>query len=58
MSKQQKAIALLEKERDKEMVMMNNMPTYIDKKDKRYNKLKRNHIERIDLLDYIIMKIR
>jgi len=58
MTKQQKAIALLEKERNKEVIMMNNMSSYIDKKDKRYNKLKRNHIERIDLLDYIIMRIR
>lgn len=58
MTKQEKAIVLLEKQRDMEMVMMNNMPTYIDKKDKRYKKLKRGHIERIGLLDYIIMKIR
>ena len=49
------AIALIEKQREAEIQMMSDMKNYIDRKDKDYYKLKKNHIDRISILDYILM---
>ena len=51
------AIKLIEKQRQAEIQMMADMKYYIDRSDKKYYKLKKNHIDRISILDYILMKI-
>lgn len=51
------AIKLIEKQRQAEIQMMADMKYYIDRSDKKYYKLKKNHIDRISVLDYILMKI-
>ena len=58
MTIKQEAIALIEKQRDMEIVMMNNIPEYMSRNDNGYNKLKRRHLRRIEVLDYIFNKIR
>lgn len=57
MTKREKAIAYLTKQRDIELQMMKDMKNYISSTDKKYAKLKRNHVETIELIDYILMRL-
>lgn len=57
MTKQEKAIAYLMKQRDIEVQMLNEMKNYIKSTDKDYNKIREAHIEQIRLLDYMIARL-
>ena len=52
-----KAVQLIEKQKEIEMQMLWDMKNYINKKDKKYDRLRQNHLDRISILDYILMKI-
>ena len=57
MTKQQRAIAYLIKQRDIEVQMMNNMKNYIKSTAKEYNKIRKAHLNQIELLNYVITRL-
>ena len=57
MTKQQRAIAYLIKQRDIEVQMMNDMKKYIKSTAKEYNKIRKAHLNQIELLNYVITRI-
>lgn len=52
-----KAIEFIEKQKHIELQMLWDMKNYVNKKDKKYDKLKQNHLDKITILDYILLKI-
>lgn len=57
MSKANKAITLIKKQRDMYFKMRNSLKDTMSINNKRYKTFKRNLNEQIDILDYILMKI-
>lgn len=58
MTKQQKAISYLEKQRDIYIQMRSDMKNYIRPNEKRYVKLRDSYTEKINIIDYILLRIR
>ena len=57
MTKQQRAIAYLMKQRDIEVQMLNDMKNYIKSTEKDYNKIRQAHLDQIELLNYAITRL-
>lgn len=53
MKKKEQAIKYIEKQRETYIVLRNNL----DKKDKKYQKLKNQCTEMINILDYILLNL-
>lgn len=58
MNRKEKAIHMLEKRREINIQMRDNMKDYIRANDKRYTKLRDNYNDEIRTIDYIILRIR
>lgn len=57
LTKREKAIEYLNKQKNIEVQMLKDMKNYIKSTDKKYDKLKRNHVEIIDIIDYILIRL-
>lgn len=57
MSKANKAITLIKKQRDIHIQMRENLKDTMSINNKRYKTFKRNLNEQIDILDYILLKL-
>lgn len=58
MTKKQKAISYLEKQREIYIQMRADMKDYIKPNEKAYTKLKDSYTEKINIIDYILLRIR
>ena len=58
MTKKQKAILYLEKQREIYIQMRADMKDYIKPREKGYAKLKDSYTEKINIIDYILLRIR
>lgn len=57
MSKANKAITLIKKQRDMHIKMRNGLKETMSINNKRYKTFRRNLNEQIDILDYILLKL-
>lgn len=58
MNRKEKAVHMLEKRREINIQMRDNMKDYIRSNDKRYTKLRDNYNDEIRTIDYILLRIR